>query len=152
MRNYFILLISLLFGQSLLAQNTVKVYGTIANPKGNAAYIKYYKDYLSFDEALADSAVLDADGNFSMEFPWPKPYLATFYHGDEITNMFLSPGDNLKLTLNTEMFDETLVYEGKGSIVNNYLAQKMLLFPGEDQELFNLNEAEFIRTVDESHA
>lgn len=142
----------MLLGQTLKAQHTVKVYGTITNPKENVVKIKYYKDYISFDEALADSATLDAAGNFSMEFSWEKSYPATFYHGEEISNMFLSPGDHLKLNLDTEMFDETLVYEGTGSIVNNYLAQKMLLFPGADQALFKSNETEFIRRVDEAHA
>ncbi len=41
--------------------------------------------------------------------------------------MYISPGDSIYLTLNTDQFDETLKFSGKGERVNNYIINKYLL-------------------------
>jgi hypothetical protein len=117
MKLNIIYLLAFLVVQVSNAQNTVTLFGTITHPKGKKVYVRYYSDYLTYEELTADSATLDRKGNFSMNFSWDKPYPATFYHGDEITEMFLSPNDHLKLTLDTKQFDETVVYEGIGIVV-----------------------------------
>ena len=50
----------------------------------------------------------------------------TFRYNKEISTFYLEPGYNLNLTLDTKQFDESIKYSGKGSIENNYLAQKFL--------------------------
>src|SRR5678816_195104 len=77
------------------AQQSVCVYGRIIHPKDNKVYIKYYSDYLSYQEVAVDSAHLDKQGHFKMTFSWKNAYPAIFYYGDEIMEMFLTPGDSL---------------------------------------------------------
>lgn len=49
-----------------------------------------------------------------------------FSDGNESSLMYLKNGDDLSMTLNTKEFDETIVYKGKGSNENNFMAQKAL--------------------------
>ena len=48
--------------------------------------------------------------------------------------MYLAPGYDLKITLNTKEFDESIKYEGIGNENNNYLA-KIFLY-NEQNNLF----------------
>ncbi len=141
-------LFSFSFLLSITSQNTVTLYGTISHPKDKVVYVKYYKDYISYDEVIADSARLDKKGNYMMQFKWEQPYPATFYHGDEITEMYLSPNDSLRLTLDTKEFDETVKYEGRGAFVNNYMAGKYFIAPLMDGEIYKLPEDRFITVTD----
>ncbi len=144
-----ILLLTILFSfNTSISQNMVVLHGTIINPKGEKVYVQHYKDYISYDVVLVDSAMLDKQGNFSMSFQWEQPSAATFFHGDEITEMFLSADDNLNLTLDTDEFDETLRYEGRGSIINNYLAQKTLNFPRLNPRIYKSPEIDFCHAID----
>jgi thiol-disulfide isomerase/thioredoxin len=64
--------------------------------------------------------------------------------------MYFFPGDRIQLMLDTEQFDETIRYTGKGSEQNNYLAQKYLEFedprPAFWQLADSLSAKEFKRT------
>lgn len=55
------------------------------------------------------------------------PGFYQFSDGNEVTMMYLKPGYDLQLALDTKQFDETVVYKGKGATENNFLAQKALL-------------------------
>lgn len=148
MKKFSFLLFLLLAFQLAGAQSTASVHGTITHPKGDMVYLKYYKDYLTYAEVVADSAKLDKKGNFHMRFTWENPYPATFYHGDEITEMYVSPGDDLRLTLDTKEFDETVKYEGRGAEINTYMAQKALLFPYINPVIYKEDEQNFTSHVD----
>jgi thiol-disulfide isomerase/thioredoxin len=114
----------------LLVQNlrsqTVTVYGTIENANGNKTFIRYIKDYLTYDQVVMDSSNTDKKGNFSMTFPWKKTWPVFFESGNESTEMLLTPGDSIRLTVDQANFDNSLQYSGQGGIVNNYLAKKVL--------------------------
>lgn len=74
-------------------------------------------------------AQLDTAHNFRLEIPdLPCSQLAEFYHGDETAKLFLTPGDQLQLTLDTKHFDETLHFTGSGANANDYLIQYFLCF------------------------
>ncbi|MEP6647480.1 MAG: TlpA disulfide reductase family protein [Saprospiraceae bacterium] len=150
MKHYFSFAIMILLTFSGSSQ-TVTIYGIITHPKDKKVYVRYYKDYLTWEEQTIDSATLDKMGNFSMSFPWKGAYPADFYHGDEMTSMYLIPGDSLKLSLDTKAFDETLKYGGKGSDVNNYMAQKFLQFPNVSGNEYNLGENDFTKYIDSVH-
>ncbi|MCX6221030.1 MAG: TlpA disulfide reductase family protein [Bacteroidia bacterium] len=47
--------------------------------------------------------------------------------GTESTQLYLKPGFDIHLTFNTDKFDESIAYAGKGAPENNYLAKKFLL-------------------------
>lgn len=72
---------------------------------------------------------LDEAGNFRLEVPdLAFSQQAQFAHGGETADLFLTPGDELHLTLDTKQFDETLTFTGRGANANNYLAQHFLRF------------------------
>ena len=151
MKIFFLLSILSLTAQFSFSQNNVTLYGTITDPKGDYAYVKYYRDFISYDEVTVDSAKLDKKGNYSMNFSWPVPGAATFYHGDEITQMFLTPGDSLSLSLDTKEFDETIVYRGRGSRINSCLSAKALKFGYLGATEYKMKESEFTPMLDSIH-
>src|SRR5678816_1197836 len=130
------------------AQQSVCVYGRIIHPKDNKVYIKYYSDYLSYQEVAVDSAHLDKQGHFKMTFSWKNAYPAIFYYGDEIMEMFLTPGDSLNLQLDAKHFDSSLSYTGKGSLANNHILKEFLFDNYPTGETYLLPEEEYISWVD----
>lgn len=110
--------------------------GTITNPKDSLAKLSLN------DTSYVGS--LDSAGRFSFNFPLKEATYAVFHHGQEVSTLYLQPNDELSLSLDTEQFDETLRYEGKGAENNNFMAalalfdekmanpyQRMLLSPEE---------------------
>ena len=152
MNRLFKLIVLLLTTQISVAENTVSISGKITNPTGNKVYVKYVKNYLTNEKGIADSAFVDKNGNFSMTFSWSDFHPALFFHGDERSAMFLAPGDNLKMILDAKQFDESIKYEGIGSEVNNYLAQKTVRFtPLKGSVIFKMSEKEFTTMIDSMH-
>jgi thiol-disulfide isomerase/thioredoxin/phage gp36-like protein len=99
------------------------------------------KDYVTFSGQIAnqnsDSIVISTrtfkkvikvnpDGSFSDTLKVEKGTYS-FYDGGESSTLFLENGYDLTMTLDAEMFDETIKYAGKGAINNNFLAEKALL-------------------------
>src|SRR6185369_4873009 len=124
MKTFFLFSYLVIASNLCFSQYKVSLYGTITNPKGEYVYVKYYKDFISYEEVIVDSAKLEKNGKFHMNFSWPLPAAATFAHGDEITQMFLTPGDSMSVSLDTKEFDETVKYTGRGAFINTYLAAK----------------------------
>ncbi len=56
-----------------------------------------------------------------------------FFDGSEYTQLYLKNGFDLVMTLNAKEFDETISYQGNGSLENNVLAKKAL-----DDEQFEI--------------
>jgi peroxiredoxin len=114
---------------ALSAQGTTIVSGHITHPKGTGVAIYYQADPLTRQSLGRVQGKLDAKGDFRLELPALKAATeATFAHGDETTMLFLTPGDNLRLTLDPTKFDETIRYTGTGANANNYFAQAYLKF------------------------
>ena len=102
---------------------------------------KEAKDYVTFSGKIidknSDSIVIRTrgfskvmkvqdDGTFGDTLK-VKPGIYSFYDGGESTNIFLKNGYDIKMTLDTKMFDETAKYLGTGSENSNFLAAKSLL-------------------------
>ena len=141
----------LFFTSSVFAQQTTKVSGKITNPAGEKVYVYYINNYLNWTNAYLDSATLDKNGNFAMSFALKSPVSAYFKHGDEHSSIYLFPGDDLTLQLNSEEFDETITYIGKGAEKNNYLAAKLLLeekYDAERYENYKLPANEYVAKSD----
>ena len=51
----------------------------------------------------------------------------TFGNGKETSAMYLKDGYNIQLNMDAKEFDETIVYSGIGSDINNFLAQKKII-------------------------
>ena len=108
---------------NLFAGN-VTISGKISNPASDVICV-------SPDVFLPDSECYTADvnmnGEFKLEFELPLNGYYRFKHGREYSIIYLETGFDLFVQLNTEEFDESLKFEGKGAKVNNYLASKYLI-------------------------
>jgi len=90
------------------------------------------------------------DGTFSDTLKIESGYYR-FSHV-EGSDIYLAPGYNLTLSLNTEEFDESIKYTGEGAKVNNYMASKLL----KEEEIipdykawYSKEESEYVAQADE---
>ena len=105
------LIIALFYINSGRDTESITIDGYVINPKGDTIQI-YYQD-TSF------ITTVDANGKFSTTFAIAEQDYLNFFHGDEVTAMYLNPGDKIDLIIDTKEFDETISY--KGSNTYNWL-------------------------------
>lgn len=70
--------------------------------------------------------------------------------GSETTSMYWKEGYQIKLNINTKEFDESIVYDGKGAIENNLLANLYItreLITPSSRNLYNADEDDFIDSI-----
>lgn len=92
--------------------NQVVISGKITNPIN--------REVRFFTRDTSISTFVDFIGRFNINFPLDSSNYITFHHGQETTQMYCNPNDTISLTIDTDMFDETIKYEG--SEESNYLA------------------------------
>ena len=123
------------------------ISGVVTNHIGDT--IKFYAPDSTY------ITVLDkVTGNFSVEFDWDTTAIVSFFHGMESTKMYLQPGDDITLTIDTEQFDESISYEGSDEssyYAWQYLTEENSKYPdismssdGELDSLFNTYFAPFL--------
>ena len=95
--------------------NTVSITGTIINPVNNTVMINYTD--------TTYTATIDDNGQFYIEVSQDSAQYATLVHG-EMTTIFLQPGDEIKISFNTEKFDETMNFQN--SPESSFLAYKLI--------------------------
>ena len=73
----------------------------------------------------------------------------SFSDGNEFTIVYLKNGFDLKMKIDTKMFDESIVYTGKGALENNFLAKNSLFEEQTDiGSLIISPEADFYKGLD----
>jgi len=102
------------FGQD----NVVKFEADIANRNGDVLFIKN-------NRIIVKEIKVEGDGHFSSSFEI-KEGMYQLFDGAEYTELFLKNGFDLKMKMDAQNFDGSIVYSGKGAAENNYLAQKVL--------------------------
>ena len=124
-----VILSGLAFGQT-----TTFLKGKITHPNGGMVYLleDVEQDNGRYKTIELDSSLVGDNGEFELKTDLEKLTECSFLEGEESTVVLLSPGDNLTLTLNTKMFDETIQYAGKGAEKNNaakniYLIKEVIL-------------------------
>ena len=96
--------------------NEIHISGQIINP---------VSDIIEFESTDATfTAKLTKEGNFTFSFNTDSSLYLRLSHG-EYTSMYVMPGDIIKLSINTDKFDESINY--KGSEASNFLAKKYLI-------------------------
>lgn len=106
-----------------MAQTRTVVCGKIINPIGNEVKLSFWDGNMH-----VQTATLDKNGKFHIVSKLSKPLPHDIQQGEEVAHVFLTPGDSVYVTIDTKMFDESVVFSGKGSVVNNYLAKQYLKF------------------------
>ena len=97
--------------------NKVTIRGKISNPIGELV------SFFSQDTSYSTNS--NKNGTFSISFDLDSSTYLSFQHGPEVTAMYIKPGDRINLTIDTELFDETVRYSG--SVTSSFLAKKYLL-------------------------
>ncbi|APD07741.1 thioredoxin-like protein YneN [Flavobacteriaceae bacterium UJ101] len=91
--------------------------GKITKPNSDSLVVYNYEGYkkkLKVTNGEFKDTLHIKDGKYS------------FYDGVEASTMYLKKGMDIQLTLDTNQFDETIVYEGSGADISNYLAKLAL--------------------------
>lgn len=109
--------------------------GEIINPSNN---------YITLGNAFEDKDTIYLDNNnrFLHKIDNLSPGLYSFTHGGEYQTILLEPNDSLLFRLNTNDFDESLVYTGLGSKKNNYLIKSFLDDEKENKEFRTISHLE----------
>lgn len=143
MKKIFLFLLFIISVFNINAQTKTVVSGRILNtPENTKAVVVRYKDFITFDTEN-NSGELDKNGNFKISLIVKQPVDFRLVVNDEMTPLFLEPGDSLYLTLDYKQFDETIKYSGKGESNNNFLAQHYLKFENDDSGLNRKQRMEF---------
>jgi thiol-disulfide isomerase/thioredoxin len=104
------------------AQNTT-FSGQIIHPTGDSVFLSYHpKGSENLESKRMAAAKLKSDGSFEMKFKLAEGTVFTFDDRNEFAKVFLMPNDNLKVSLHTSYFDESLAFTGSGAERNNALA------------------------------
>ncbi len=118
--------------------------GEIVNPTSDQVVLFKGEDPI-------DSVKLDENNRFVFNLDSVSEGLHHFYHHPELQYVYLENGDSLQIRLNTNDFDESLVFSGEGEEINNFLLDMYLI--GEEEEemvnsLYNLEPEGFKRNID----
>lgn len=117
--------------------NEVRISGTITNPIIDSVF------FSAADNTF--STKVNSNGTFQISISTDTSFYLGFSHG-EYSSMYVKPGDVIELSINTNEFDETLLY--KGSAESSYLAKKYLI-----EEQFNFRSRDFyLGSVDDYKA
>ena len=82
----------------------VSIKGTILNPRSEVATFR--------GKDTTYTANVDSIGQFSIAFSLDSATYLNFFNGPERTAMYVYPGDNISLSIDTKLFDETISYGG----------------------------------------
>lgn len=142
MKNILTLIIALTATSIVFAQNTAALSGKITNPTGEKVTLrKVITEDGKRKEIVLDSAKLSADGTFKMQTEVDEITEVLFYDASERCPLLLQKGDDVYLTLNTKMFDETIVYSGKGAAKNNAIKNLSLMNEVAMNKIYAFDEA-----------
>ncbi len=97
--------------------NLVTISGTIINPLNDNASFRF-KD-TSYTASLLD------DGSFQISFPVDSATYLQFMHGEEVSSMYVQPGETITMSIDPQEFDETISWTGSPG--SSYLAKKYLI-------------------------
>lgn len=125
--------------------NAIFFTGEIVNPTDE--YVVLFKG-----GAVIDSAKLDGSNRFSFDLDVIDDGLYHFSHAPEYQYVYLEKGDTLLVRLNTQDFDESLVFSGTNEEVNNFLLELFLANEEEERvirsEYFNYEADDFQREIE----
>ena len=111
----------------------VVVSGRIGKLKGTTISLSYGPDWRGH---LAQTVVVkvSATGDFRLVLPHlAAPTEARLGYDNDYATLYLTPGDDLRLTFEAGRLDGSLAFSGRGANANNYLAQSYLAASQDDE-------------------
>lgn len=100
---------------------------------------------------VLDSARIDKNGEFSIDIPLASPGKAMLFFGNKLTDVFLEPGKEVILNMNSVVFPDNITFGGQLGPVNHYLTlarklEQQSSIPA--SQLFSLEPEQFMRFSD----
>ena len=146
----------LIIANTVLAQDTVKLSGTILHPLSDSIVVRYNDNRIAYYPQDFYSPI-DKHGNFSMSFPVPHGVYtqATILHGNRLTEIIVQPGDSLTLTADATRLDSSIHYNGRGSAIQNFVALHAIYMGSMSQYIqkikthINKEPGDFIKSIGE---
>jgi len=142
MKNAFSLLLIFVLTAFANAKDIVTISGKIINTEDGKIKIK--------GESFSKEIKLNTDGTFSETFS--IDYIGIYVVGTSRNRTFIYLSKETQLTLNADDndFNTTLQFNGKGSVENQYIAQKSKSTIGiTNEELYKLDESNFLKKITE---
>ncbi|PHX61838.1 MAG: hypothetical protein CK517_03445, partial [Flavobacteriales bacterium] len=117
-----------------MGENHVAYFGgEIENPKNN--FVVFMKN-----DKVLDTFYLDKNNRFFHKFDSLTPGLYSFKHDPEYQYVFFDKNDSLMIRLNSNDFDTTLMFCGRGDEKNNFMMELFLKDMKLKDDLFNIYE------------
>lgn len=110
--------------------------GEIINP--NSKFV-----YLCKDNEVIDTIELDAKNRFLKTYETLEPGMYTFKHEPEYQQIYFEKNDSLMIRLNTNEFDNSLTFCGRGDEKNNFLIELFLKNEEDKNASFDLYDKDF---------
>ena len=131
----FVLLTSLISCKDgFMGANHVAYFGgEIENPKNN--FVVFMKN-----NKAVDTFYLDKNNRFFHKFDSLTPGLYSFKHDPEYQYVFFDKNDSLMIRLNSNDFDNTLMFCGRGDEKNNFMMELFLKDIKLKDDLFDIYE------------
>ncbi|WP_396149540.1 TlpA family protein disulfide reductase [Flavobacterium sp.] len=131
-----------------MGENYIAYFGgEIENPKNN--FVVFMKN-----NKVVDTFYLDKNNRFFHKFDSLTPGLYSFKHDPEYQYVFFDKNDSLMIRLNSNDFDTTLMFCGRGDEKNNFMMELFLKDMNLKNNLFDVYEKSekiFSKYIDSSN-
>lgn len=119
----------------IFAQKTTTIRGKIQNPTSDKVYLRNFvvKSGRIQEVVTLDSCVLK-NGSFKLSTKLDSLTNLHIWDQNEFVHVYLKPSEDLFLALNTQYFDETIVFSGDGADRNNLMSQIALIMEAMTQQ------------------
>lgn len=142
MKKTIYLLLILVLASFTTLKETITVSGKITNTEDGKLRIK--------GESFEKEIKLKPDGSFSESLQIEYDGIYTLETSQNSSPIYLSKETKLTLTADDKKFNTTLKYTGKGSIENQYLANKSNITSQiSNDDLYKLDENDFLKKINE---
>ena len=109
--------------------------GKVINP--NNRYVLFCKD-----SKVLDTIVLNPDNTFFKKFDSLTPGLYSFKHEPEYQYIYFDKNDSIMVRINSQDFDESIIFCGRGDEKNNFLMELFLKNEQDRNVMFNVFDEE----------
>lgn len=110
------------FSFTTQAQGTVTLTGKVTNRTSDTVAVSVRENPLDPKEQIT-YARLNDKGEFRMALKMDGPARADLVHGDDVTDLFLEPGDAMEIRFKGTDLAGSVRYKGRGSEANTYLTE-----------------------------
>lgn len=139
MKRYSLLLLIVILSSFTTPKATITLSGKITNTEGGKIWVK--------GESFEKEINLKPDGTFSEKLPIDYQGIYSIETSKNRMPIYFSKDSKISLTADDSSFNSTLKYTGKGSVENQYIANKTIITSEISFEDFKLNETDFLKKL-----